>query len=85
MAWKSFTLDQESLSPFEELPCPRCGTFLVVHAPDPDNSERMLGVCGECHAWYLMHCAEGKMMRLPDAPDTVSRKAGGKGRSSPHS
>lgn len=79
MAWTSFTLNHGSLSPFEEVPCPRCGAFLVIHAPDPHDSERMLGVCGDCHAWFLMHCAEGKLMKLPDPPDAVGRRTGRKG------
>ncbi|MDR3638434.1 MAG: hypothetical protein P4L84_31815 [Isosphaeraceae bacterium] len=83
MAWTSFTLDEESPNQFEELPCPRCGEFLVIHAPDPSTPERMLGVCAECHSWYLLHCSECKMMRLPDAPGALARKPGRKGSGSP--
>jgi hypothetical protein len=83
MRWTRFALDPDSPCQFEEVPCPGCGAFLVVHAPDPHAPERMLGVCGECHAWYLMHYEEGKMMRLPDGPGAAGRTRGRRGTESP--
>jgi len=85
MAWTRFTLDPENPNQFEEVPCARCGSYLVIHAPDPDVPDRMLGVCGDCHAWYLMDCAESKMMRLPDAVDEAARKGTRKGTGSSRS
>jgi hypothetical protein len=46
--------------------CPSCHDLLAVHQPDIESPDRLLGVCVECRAWYLIDSAVGVMARLPD-------------------
>jgi hypothetical protein len=48
------TLDVIRDDCFGEIECPRCCAILDVHQPDPDLSDRLLGTCAECKAWYLL-------------------------------
>lgn len=34
--------------------CPGCSKALVLHQPDEDDPDRLLGVCGWCSDWFLM-------------------------------
>jgi hypothetical protein len=49
-----------------EVECPKCSAPLVLHQPDIDLPEHMLGVCSECQAWYLLNASAGVMALLPD-------------------
>jgi hypothetical protein len=51
------------------LPCPGCHEGLALHQPDPQLPDRLLGTCGECHAWFLILAIAGLMVRLPDEED----------------
>jgi hypothetical protein len=42
------------------LGCKHCHAPMVVHQPDKDFPDRVLGVCAECHCWYALDM-------LPDA------------------
>src|SRR4051812_49634235 len=50
--------------------CLHCFSPLVLHQPDPDSPERMLGICERCKHWFLIDLlprrSEGVMVRLPD-------------------
>jgi hypothetical protein len=48
------------------LRCPSCDDLLAVHQPDVELPDRLLGVCAECRAWFLIDSAVGVMARLPD-------------------
>src|SRR5689334_7442705 len=34
--------------------CRACGSDLILHQPDPEMPERLLGTCGGCKSWYLI-------------------------------
>lgn len=34
--------------------CPSCGAGLVLHQPDLDLANRLLGTCEECKAWFVV-------------------------------
>lgn len=59
-----FEMDSGSEEPLTEIACPRCSEYLVVHMPDPDLPERLLGTCCECKSWYLMDAAEQTMTSI---------------------
>ena len=50
--------------------CLNCSARLVLHQPDEDAPERLLGVCAGCRHWFLLDLlpdlTEGVMVRLPD-------------------
>lgn len=46
--------------------CPRCSAPLVLHQPDEQLPERLLGTCADCHAWFLIDAAREIIIRLPD-------------------
>ena len=37
-----------------EPPAPAAEKNLIVHQPDPETPDRLLGTCDECKSWYLM-------------------------------
>ena len=49
-----------------EVACPDCHDHLVVHQPDEQRPERLLGTCPSCSAWYLIDATASVMVRLPD-------------------
>src|SRR5438874_983801 len=67
------TLDLIRLTPdpddASELACPACHAVLVLHQPDPQLPDRLLGICEECRAWFLIDAAGEVMVRLPDEDD----------------
>ena len=60
-AWES--TDPDALL---QIRCPECRVPLVLHQPDEESDERMLGVCGTCRSWFLVDCVSHAMLRLPD-------------------
>ncbi len=46
--------------------CANCNSELVMHQPDEQLPERLLGTCSKCHSWYLIDAAEGVMILLPE-------------------
>jgi hypothetical protein len=46
--------------------CPACLDALTLHQPDEMLPDRLLGTCGECHAWFLIDATAELMVRLPD-------------------
>ena len=44
------------------LVCRTCWSDLILHQPDPEMPERILGTCDECKTWYLfdgdLECVE---------------------------
>jgi hypothetical protein len=49
-----------------EVACAGCRGDLVVHQPDAQVPERLLGTCPCCSAWFLIDTAAAIMVRLPD-------------------
>ena len=49
--------------------CPSCPACLLLHQPDPELPDRLLGTCSECQAWFLIHAAAEVMVRLPGADE----------------
>lgn len=73
-----------SRQPFRpELPlavgCAACGTTLDVHQPDLGRPDRLLGICEDCGAWYLMSCRVDRfdtvVLQLPE-DDTITKAVG---------
>jgi hypothetical protein len=52
--------------------CPRCCVPLALDQPDVDRPDRMLGVCYECEAWYLLDLTAELMAELPDLGDLAA-------------
>jgi uncharacterized protein YbaR (Trm112 family) len=55
-------------------PCPRCRSPLQLHQPDPSAPERLLAVCEDCHAWYLMD-PRGLLTMVPAMAPERSRRS----------
>ena len=55
-------------SPFDCLmiPCPSCDDRLVIHQPDEQSPDRLLGTCEGCRDWFLLDEAGEVMVRLPN-------------------
>ena len=51
------------------LVCRTCGSDLVLHQPDPQMPERILGACGECKSWFLLDSGLGYVQIAPGAVD----------------
>jgi hypothetical protein len=49
--------------------CPKCSTPLVLDQPDIDAPDRLVGICCNCQAWYLLDGLAGLMAQLPDLSD----------------
>jgi hypothetical protein len=45
--------------------CPGCDDLLVIHQPDEQSPDHLLGTCRECGAWFLIDEAGELMLRLP--------------------
>jgi hypothetical protein len=45
--------------------CPACGEPLDINQPDQTRPERLLAVCCECSAWYVVDTLAGVMMLIP--------------------
>ena len=50
-----------------ETPCHTCGASLLIHQPDINAPERLLGTCDSCGSWHLIDCDRAVMVLLPDA------------------
>src|SRR5262245_22727434 len=46
--------------------CPRCHAYLLIHQPDQQLPDRLLGTCYACRTWFLMNATAGVIVRLPD-------------------
>ena len=46
--------------------CTSCHDSLVLHQPDEDLPDRLLGTCQECRTWFLIDRATEVMVKLPD-------------------
>ncbi len=46
--------------------CPQCHEGLAMHQPDDQLPDRLLGICLECRAWFLIESDAKFMVRLPD-------------------
>src|SRR5215471_14675520 len=46
--------------------CPRCHAYLLIHQPDQQLPDRLLGTCYECRTWFLINATAGVIVRLPD-------------------
>jgi hypothetical protein len=53
-----------------EARCPTCHEPLAVHQPDVELPDRLLDICLQCRAWFLVNISSGVMIRLPD-PDAL--------------
>lgn len=49
-----------------EIVCTGCQEYMVIHQPDDERPDRLLGTCPSCSAWYLINPAADVMVRLPD-------------------
>jgi hypothetical protein len=43
--------------------CPVCGESMLLCQPDPSSPERLVSVCTDCGAWFLI--SNWGMLRLP--------------------
>jgi hypothetical protein len=46
--------------------CSSCHDFLMLHQPDEDTPQRLLGTCPECRTWFLIDGHTDVMVKLPD-------------------
>jgi hypothetical protein len=58
-------------------PCLACGESLVLHQPDVNAPERLLGTCDDCGAWHLIDAERGMTVLLPDADGLRDAKVEG--------
>jgi len=53
-----------------EAQCLNCPSGLILHQPDLNRPERLLGICESCKHWFLIDLAsdekQGVMVMLPD-------------------
>jgi uncharacterized protein YbaR (Trm112 family) len=63
-----FKRDQSRIDCLAGTSCPCCPDNLVVHQPDPEMPDRLLGTCEECKSWYLIDAESGVMALLPCEP-----------------
>lgn len=54
------------------IPCLACGDFLLIHQPDVNDPDRLLGTCDGCGSWHLIDGDRAVIVLLPDA-DVFSR------------
>ena len=45
--------------------CENCGAMLTLHQPDLDQSDRFLGTCDECKAWYVWSRRPPGLVHIP--------------------
>jgi hypothetical protein len=62
--------------------CTGCRAPLELHQPDPYQSERLVGTCPRCGAWYLIDLTVRIMARLPDGA-ALARRLGAAGGPTP--
>ncbi len=55
------------------VPRASCPGSLVLHQPDEDMPDRLLGTCKECRTWFLVDGDTELMVKLPD--ETTLRDA----------
>jgi hypothetical protein len=58
-------------------PCLACGESLVLHQPDLNAPERLLGTCDACGAWHLVDADRGVTVLLPHADGLRNAEASG--------
>ncbi len=59
------------------LTCPCCKQSLVIHQPDSQNPDRLLGTCSHCSTWALLDVgAKGKISLtvFPKTPVPVTSR-----------
>ena len=47
--------------------CLACGESLLIHQPDINAPERLLGTCDDCGSWHLIDWDRAITVLLPDA------------------
>lgn len=75
-----FETDAASAEPMSEIRCPGCGDYLVVHMPDPELPERLLGTCDGCKSWYLMDTGKETMVLICGVPQRSAPRTKGRAR-----
>jgi hypothetical protein len=45
--------------------CPACEGDLNFHQPDMRQPHRLLGICDDCDAWFLINLAKAQILHLP--------------------
>ena len=43
----------------DRIHCLACDCELILHQPDPDLPERLLGTCDACKSWFLVEGVAG--------------------------
>ena len=51
------------------LRCPGCTELLMLHQPDEQSPDHLLGTCPQCGAWFVLHAVAGLLVRLPGKQD----------------
>jgi hypothetical protein len=65
----STRLELIQLDSLYDAECPRCGSPLILHQPDVNTADVMLGICSDCQGWYLLDAIAGLMAKLPHLAD----------------
>jgi hypothetical protein len=55
--------------------CLACGDLLVIHQPDINTPERLLGTCDSCGAWHLVDLDRAATVLLPDVDQLCNAEA----------
>ena len=72
-------VDGSSLSPIplrRSSACRTCWSDLILHQPDPEMPERILGTCDECKTWYLFDVKDRPSRLFSAQQETVQRSPG---------
>ena len=70
--------DPHDAEPTQAARCPRCGSDLDLHQPDPALTDRLLATCKVCKAWFLAIGDRRRLVRLVVGPSRRWRKVPGK-------
>ena len=57
--------------------CLACGEPLLLHQPDVNAPQRLLGTCDTCGAWHMIDCDQAITVLLPDADGLRNADAAG--------
>ena len=69
MSARSLSVRGTSPDDLWDLQCARCQSDLVVHLPDPQTPDRLLGTCPDCKSWFLIDARGLRMTRVPEEID----------------
>jgi hypothetical protein len=63
----TLTLSRLSTLPddYSSTGCPACDGQLAFHQPDTRQPHRLLAICDDCDAWFLIDMVRSQILHLP--------------------